>query len=335
MMIDLLFVGNFLSKKNGTFPVSENIAKELIQLGYSVYLSSSYQTKALRLFDIIFTTLFRSYKNIHIDVFSGPAFIIAEVSSLLSRFRKKRSILTLHGGNLPVFYASNKKRIRSVFSRADYIQTPSISLQKFFALEGFEVNYLPNPLNVDSFPFKRDCSSPISLLWVRAFSEIYHPELAVNVLFELKKNYPEITLTMIGPDKGNLAEIRNKIAILDLKKSVNIIGPVKNNKLHKFYQSHDIFINTTRIESFGVAVVEAASCGIPIVSTSVGELELLWEHDENILFAKNNQYSFAFQITRLLESEDLKLRLAQNARARSEEFDSRQIIKLWSDILVV
>lgn len=91
-MIDILFVGTFLSKKKGTFPVSENISSELEKLGFSVVLCSSYEKKLIRMFHIIINTLTQRYKIIHIDVFSGPAFYIAEVSSLLSSLRKKKGL---------------------------------------------------------------------------------------------------------------------------------------------------------------------------------------------------------------------------------------------------
>jgi SAM-dependent methyltransferase len=85
----------------------------------------------------------------------------------------------------------------------------------------------------------------------------------------LKKNFPQISLTMIGPDKGILNEILLMIKELGLESNIKIIGPISNQELFKYYQSHSVYLNTTSYESFGVALVEAAACGIPIVSTNV------------------------------------------------------------------
>lgn len=332
-MIDIFFVGNFLSKKTGTYPVSETVAKELQKKGFTTRLCSSINNQFLRLIDIISSSLFVRYKIIHIDIYSGPAFIISEVSSKVAELRNKKIIMTLHGGNLPTFFKANRNRTESVFNRADYIQTPSLSLQQFFLENDIKINYSPNPIDLEKFPYLRKNIKPKSLLWVRAFSNIYNPELAIRTLFELRKISTDVTLTMIGPDKGNLHKIQKLIQSLDLTSVVYLTGPVKNELLHKYYQSHEVFLNTTSIESFGVAVVEAASCGIPIVSTPVGELTLLWKHEENILFANKDPKSFAEQIKRLFASKDLKLDLSNSARKRIEEFDLDNIIKDWDNIL--
>lgn len=332
-MIDVFFVGNFLSKKTGTYPVSENVSKELQKKGFTTQLCSIINNRILRLIDIISSSLFVRYKIMHIDIYSGPAFIISEFSSKIAELRSKKIIMTLHGGNLPTFFKANRNRIESVFNRADYIQTPSLSLQQFFLKNDIKINYLPNPIDLEKFPFLRKNIKSKSLLWVRAFSNIYNPELAIRTLFELRKTYSDVTLTMIGPDKGNLPKVQKLIQSLDLTSVVYLIGPVNNELLYKYYQSHEVFLNTTSIESFGVAVVEAASCGIPIVSTPVGELTLLWKHEENILFANKDPKSFAEQIKRLFASKDLKLDLSNSARKRIEEFDLDNIIKDWDNII--
>jgi glycosyltransferase involved in cell wall biosynthesis len=332
-MIDVFFIGNFLSKKTGTYPVSKNVSIGLQKKGFTTQLCSSINNRFLRLIDIVCCSLFVRYKIMHIDIYSGPAFIISEFSSKIAKLRNKKIIMTLHGGNLPTFFKANRNRIESVFNRADYIQTPSLSLQQFFLENDIKINYLPNPIDLEKFPFLRKNIKSKSLLWVRAFSNIYNPELAIRTLFELRKTSSDVTLTMIGPDKGNLPKIQKLIQSLDLTSVVYLIGPVKNELLYKYYQSHEVFLNTTSIESFGVAVVEAASCGIPIVSTAVGELTLLWKHEENILFANKNSKSFSEQIKRLFSSEELKLNLSNSARKKIEEFDLYKIIKDWDNII--
>jgi glycosyltransferase involved in cell wall biosynthesis len=331
-MLKVLFVGNFLSAQTGTKSVSETIINSLSIENYNCLKCSHVKNQFLRLLDFIWQSLTRSYDLVHIDTYSGLSFISTEFVSFISKFRGKKIILTLHGGNLPVFYEANKSRVHIVFKRANYIQTPSLSLQQFFLSHGIKINYLPNPIDFKNFTYNREKIISKSLLWVRAFTNIYNPELAIMTLFELRKTHANATLTMIGPDKGTLFKIENLINSLGLNSVVYIIGPVNNKLLYKYYQTHEVFLNTTSIESFGVAVVEAASCGIPIVSTPVGELPLLWKDEKNILFASDPK-SFVAQILRLFSSEDLKLKLSENARARIEEFDLIKIIKDWYLIL--
>jgi glycosyltransferase involved in cell wall biosynthesis len=68
-----------------------------------------------------------------------------------------------------------------------------------------------------------------------------------------------------------------------LLEKITFTGPINNTELPAYYSSHSVFLNTTSYESFGMAVLEAAACGIPTVSTPVGEIPLLWKAGEEIM----------------------------------------------------
>ncbi len=333
-MNKLLFIGTFLSKKNGTKGVSESIATELLKVGYNIKIISNKENKFLRFFEIFIYTFFSKYNIVHIDTFSGNSFIICEVAVFISRLRRKKIILTLHGGALPEFYVNNFKRIKTTFDKSNIIQTPSIYLKVFFESKGFNIHFLPNPIKLNTFPYNRKNINKHTILWVRAFTEIYNPKLAINVLYEVKKIYKDVKLTMIGPNKGMLDEIIKYIKDLNLEDSVNILGPVNNNMLYKYYQTHHVYINTTKYESFGVALVEAASCGIPIISTSVGDIPFSWIDNENILLVKNFDIKiFADHCINIFSNDEFSNKLSVNARLKVESFDWSVVRDKWLQIL--
>ena len=95
-------------------------------------------------------------------------------------------------------------------------------------------------------------------------------------------------------------------------------------------KTHEIYINTTSYESFGNALIEAASCGIPIVSTSVGEIPYSWEHEKNIILVNSfDEKIFSSKIKMLLANNELKTDLSINARKKSEQYDINTILPLW------
>jgi glycosyltransferase involved in cell wall biosynthesis len=192
------------------------------------------------------------------------------------------------------------------------------------------VNYLPNPISITNFEYDRSNVTSKTILWVRAFDEIYNPSLAIRIVYELKKDMPDIKLTMIGPDRGILKECIQLIDSLDLKNNIEILGKIPHEKLSFYYQTHDIYLNTTSYESFGNALIEAASCGIPIVSTSVGEIPFSWEHKKNIILVKSfNENAFSSVLGDLLQNNDLKTSLSLLARKKAEQYDIGKIIPLW------
>jgi len=331
---DILFVSSYLSKYKGSLCVSEKLAVNLNDLGYNAQLVSRFRNRLIRIIDIIFKIFISNAKCIHIDVYSGQAFIITEVASLLGKMLGKKIIFTLHGGALPDFYPNHRKRIHRAFNRADLITTPSKMLLLFFNDKGFDIRYIRNSVELEYFPFNRSTVRPFTLLWVRAFDPTYNPQLAIQTLIKLLGKYPKATLTMVGPDKGALPEAIELIREHKLEPYIQISGPVSNRELYKYYQTHEVFLNTTSYESFGVAVMEAAACGIPMVSSKVGEIPYMWTHEENILMVDELKPDlFADAVIRIFESPGLAHKLSRNARKKAEEFDWQCIKPKWIELL--
>jgi glycosyltransferase involved in cell wall biosynthesis len=334
-MTKVLFAGTFLSNKTGSFGVTESLVEKLRPLAFmQCKLVSKYQNKILRILEISFASSFYSYEILHVDVFSGPAFLISEITTILARIRHKRIILTFHGGKLPEYFCSKHKRINRLKERAWHLQTPSLYLKEFFKKQGIELQYLPNSINLNLFQFDRSEIKTNSILWVRAFTEIYNPHLAIDILLEVHKTIPDASLTMVGPDKGLLDSTIDKIRKSKLEKFVRIVGPVRNEDLSNYYHSHHVYLNTTRYESFGMAVLEAAACGIPVVSSKVGEIPYLYSHERDILMVEDFDPSkFAVEIIRVIKTPDLAAEISSNARKLAEGFDWDRIKEQWIDIL--
>lgn len=334
MSKSLLFIGTHLSRSTGSLSASETICNLLRADGYKCQLVSRHRNKILRLLDISYAILFARYDIANIDVFSGNAFRIAEWSSLLLKITGKPMIMSLHGGRLPEFTKENSGLVLKTLKRASYVQSPSKFLISFFEENyDIEINYVPNPVDKSNFKFnkvRRFTGVAPKLLWVRAFTDIYRPELAVLVLREVRKKYKEATLTMVGPDKGLLNSVMKRIDELALSQAIEIVGPVANRNLLKYYSSHDIYLNTTQYESFGISVIEAALCGIPVVTTSAGEIPHLWEHGKEISIINDpNASNFAVEINRLLEDCNLVKSYTEKARSKAELFSWEKISPVW------
>ena len=332
-MIKVLFIGNYLSNHSGTKGAVEKLAPNFKSIEIDAKLVSSIHNKYFRLIHMIFASLFFSYKVIHIDLYSGAAFKYAEFCANIARFSKKKIILNLRGGMLTEIHEKDPNRINKLFENSDHILTPSLFLQDYFQKQNFKVHYLPNAIDFLKFPFKRDKVKPYSLLWVRAFNSIYSPEVAINSLIEVKKEFPSTSLTMIGPDKGKRSDIEYLIKKNNLQDSVILTGAIPNTELFKYYQSHQVFLNTTQYESFGVCITEAASCGIPIISNNVGEISFLWENETNcLLVEKNSIEEFSKHIKRVFNESELSIKLSEKAKINIEKFKLPKIILKWKDL---
>lgn len=334
----ILLIGNFIPHYQGSYSVGEALANALISQGLSVQLTSRQPVKILRLLDMLATIWrFRRVMDLAlVELYSGPAFIWAEACCGFLTWLRKPFILTLHGGKLPAFAQQNPRRVRRLLRSAVTVTAPSAYLQQ--ALNPFQpdIRWIPNPLALNDYPFKAHYLPEPRLVWLRAFHHIYHPSLAVKVLAHLLPNFPSIHLLMVGPDKGDgsLQETQHLASDLGVQDRLQILGAVPKQEVPSILQRGDIFLNTTNFDNTPVSVLEAMACGLGVVSTNVGGLPYLLEHEVDSLLVPPDQPTLmARAVQRLLNEPGLSARLTQNARRKVEQFDWEFVLPQWLEMI--
>ena len=335
MSKNLLIVGPVIIDSKSSGGEGEKLYQVFKNEAYNVAKVSRFRNRFVRMLDTIFYLIWnnRKYDLVVLMVFSGRAFVLETISLIIGKLFRKKVIAVLHGGAFQDFYESNERWCNKVFNNCDVIATPSKMIQKYLTERSFNIVYLPNFIDERKFNITKRSVTANKLLWVRAFDDIYHPELIIEAMRILKEKNPKIHLTMIGPDKGLLKKCKDLISNYDLEGNIEILGFVPNDDLPAYYRNHNVFVNTTRFESFGVCLVEAASCGLPIVSVCVGEIPFVWEHNKNIKLTERNPIAFASEIFELLENKMLSETISRNASLLVEQYTWENVSFKWSDII--
>lgn len=332
----IFFFGTYLSKQRGHFGPSQVVGTKLEQEGMEVRFVSDKSSAAARFVDSLRHALFSKMQMAVLDIYSSRVIFLSQALTQILKRRKIPYVATLHGGAIPERWPTIEGAISSILSHAHKVTTPSKYIQQFVLEKGFDCIYIPNPIAINRFPFKpkESIEEPVKLLWVRGFTEIYRPKLAIDVLQVLQQMKISAELSMVGPDLGLLEETKKYARQMQLSNQVSFVGSIPNDKLYPYFHKADVLLNTTRFESFGLAVSEAASCGLPCVSTKVGELPYVWTHEENILFAEHaDGEHFAKEIVKLLEDEQLHKKLSQQAAKQTQAFSLEPIMLKWKEIL--
>lgn len=329
----VLIAGNLLGLRGGRVTTQGMILAGRLSSGdFQVARASSYENKLVRLFDIIFTILMngRSSDVMIIEVYSGPAFVIAEVSSYLGKIFRLPMILVLHGGNLPSFAARFPRRLRRVFERSAALVAPSTYLAEQMSGAGFEISVIPNLIDLKEYPFRLRTNLAPRLLWMRSFHEIYNPMMAIETLVKVRERYPNATLVMAGPDKGLEAEVKIAARDLGVKDAVRFPGFLDSRAKTEEFARADIFINTNRIDNMPVSVVEACASGLPVVATDVGGIRhLIADGKTGILVDDNDAEQMAAAVIKLIEEPDLAGRLSENGRQLADLSDWNAVRHEW------
>lgn len=331
----LLYIGNKLSSHGLNKTTVETLGENLAEEGFAVVSASDKKNFFLRLLEMIWITLTESKIDyVIIDTYSTNAFWYAFICSQIARVRKMKYIPILHGGDLPKRLKNNPKLSNAIFTNAYKNVAPSNYLKSEFEKCGFtNVIYIANTIEIEKYNFKLREKAEPKLLWVRAFASIYNPEMAVKVLFELQREYPKATLTMVGPDKdGSLITTKTFADYINCK--INFTGKLSKEDWWQLSQNHDIFINTTHFDNTPVSVMEAMALGLPVVSTNVGGIPYLVENENTALLVDDNDVGMMVsQIERLLGDNELSKKLSSNGRQLAETWDWDKVKVLWFELL--
>ncbi|MFZ4105860.1 glycosyltransferase family 4 protein [Flavobacterium sp.] len=333
----ILYIGNKLSKHGYSITMMETLGDLLSNTGYTVSYASSKKNIVLRFLDMIFTLTYysRTIDYVIIDTYSTLNFWYAFFVSQLCRLFKLKYITILHGGNLTNRIIKNPKYCDLIFNNAHRNVAPS-----GYLFNAFKENYfkglvsIPNTIEIEKYDFYlREMQVP-KLLWVRSFSPIYNPKMAIQVLAQLQKEYPTAELTMVGPDVN---DYRKECELLagKLTVKVNFTGKLSKAEWISLSNKHNVFINTSNFDNMPVSIIEAMALGLPVISTNVGGIPfLISDQKEGILVEENNCIEMNLAIKNLFLNQDLTTILITNARKKVELYDW-QIIKLqWLEMLM-
>lgn len=334
----LLMVGNFLSATHGVRGVCEELALRLEPLGWPVMTTSSQPQKAARLLDMLRTTwnLRDKYAVAQVDVYSGAAFVWAEAVCWTLRRAGKPYVLTLHGGNLPAFSRRWPNRVRRLLASAEAVTAPSRYLREQLSLFRPDIRIQPNPLDIGQYEFRWRTAPQPRLIWLRAFHLMYNPTLAVEVVARLASEFPNVSLTMIGPDKGDgsLQMVREAAERLRIADRITFTGAVPKLDVPAQLNQGDIFLNTTNVDNTPVSVLEAMACGLCVVSTDVGGIPYLLENEnEALLVPVNDAQQMTAAVRRILIEQGLGKRLSWQARQKAEQCDWDFVLRQWDELL--
>lgn len=129
----------------------------------------------------------------------------------------------------------------------------------------------------------------------------------LRAFIRLQSRYKNIRLMIVG---DGLAEIK---AMLKKREGVLLIGP--QNDVVPYLQAMDIYALSSLTETTSLSTLEAMSCELPVVATSVGYIkEYITSGINGFLFSKEDIYSLAKILEKLIVTPSLRASIGKSAR---------------------
>ena len=142
------------------------------------------------------------------------------------------------------------------------------------------------------------------------------------------KKHPDWKLEIWG--EGDEEEILLRLIEGNGLKESIFINRYTDDIFTKFANA-SIFVLTSQMEAFGMAITEAMSCGLPVVSCDCpyGPREVITEGKDGFLVPKGNEQLMAERICYLIEHEDIRQQMGAAAVEKSKQYSMDIIIQKW------
>lgn len=136
---------------------------------------------------------------------------------------------------------------------------------------------------------------------------------------EICSQYPDIKFKLTG--KGPLFEkLKGTVDESGYGHRFEFLGHVEKSKLIEIYQNATIFVLPSHYEGLPTTLLEAMSCGLPVVATAVsGNLDVIKTGKNGILVPIKSPDKMAEAVCSLLDNENLRMKLGYAARNTIEE----------------
>ena len=220
------------------------------------------------IWDLLGNLLLLKYKCSKKLVIVSPHGMLDPYSLSTKRFKKKVALFLYQRRNL---------------NNCDVIHSTSDKESQNIRKLGFvrPIAMIPIGINTNDYPLKKFQNKEQKKV---LFLSRIHPKKGLDILIDLWASLDANTLSNwcleiagLG-EQSYLAELMAKVKKYDLQANIKFIGEVSGQKKVDTFHSADIFILPSLGENFGIVVLEALSCGLPVITTTSTPWEILGEH---------------------------------------------------------
>ena len=252
------------------------------------------------------------------------------------------TMTTLHGtditlvGIMPSYYEITRFSIEksdAVTAVSEFLRRETV---REFRIER-PIEVIHNFVDTELFRPKASCAarsrlSPNGekvLMHISNFRKVKNLPVLLQVFNEVQKHIPaRLALVGDGPERESVERQAEDMGIIE---RVDFLGD--QEFVAELLPAADVFLLPSQHESFGLAALEAMSCGVPVVGSRIGGLPEVIIHEETgYLCDPNDVACMSAIVLGLLRDEDLRLKIGRAARARAEqEFNRDKVVARYVD----
>lgn len=241
------------------------------------------------------------------------------------------SVFDISGENSFLIRLIEKRAINSIDKIITDSKFTKKEIIKFYKLNPKDINVIylgieerNKNCSINTKNFLRETGLPNKkmLLFVGRINDPRKGLEPLIMAFKQLLNETDAILVVVGNgDKTKFEELSKK---LNISQYIFFIGFVDDNKLNKFYQSCDVYICPSKLEGFGLTVLEAINNGAPVIAFKVGAIpEIVKDGKNGLLIDPYNLKQLSHAICHILKDNNLRNKIKRN----NEFYETRNWIK--------
>lgn len=241
-------------------------------------------------------------------------------------------ILEIHGSK----YVQEKEGVNKLFNSFS-IKIKEVGIKRFTKVvflsndSALEWNYknpiiISNPISFSTNEFSKLSSKKVIAVARHSYEKGLDRMLKIWRKVILK--YPDWSLEIYG--KSNKNQSLQKMAnSLNISNNVVFFEPIKN--ISEKYIDSSLCIMSSRSEGFPMVLLEAMSCGLPCIAYDCpcGPRAIINNNENGFLIEDGNLDSFVEKIELLINDNELRMQMGDNARKTIDKYNLEIIMQQW------
>ncbi|MBE9106856.1 glycosyltransferase family 4 protein [Nostoc cf. edaphicum LEGE 07299] len=279
--------------------------------------------------ELFWNLLNKKVDLIHIHVSSRGSAFRHSITTLIGWLFQKPVIIHTHSSDFHLFYSKLPQWLKQWLSWSFCKCTCFIALSnswKNFYIENLglkpeQVIVLPNPVKIPAQIPQRIGSNQIFFLFLGRIGER-------KGAFDLIKAFASIPVAQQSQAKlvmagdGDVEQARSLIPTLNLIDSITILDWVDQEKRDELLTKADVLVLPSYNEGLPMALLEAMSWGLPVITTPVGGIpEIVTQNQNGLLVNPGDIQQLSEAMRSLITDENLRISLGNNARVGVKHLD--------------
>lgn len=157
----------------------------------------------------------------------------------------------------------------------------------------------------------------------------------LNIWANTVKGHSDWKLYIVGEgeEKQNLIDIAVGLGIND---SVVFTGALSHENVLDAMKKASVYAMTSHSEGFPFVLIEAMSCGLPVVAfdVRVGPKAIINDNKNGLLVTDGDLEAFNKALCKLIEDSELRIAYSQKSFERANDFTEEKIVQKWISIFM-